>query len=95
MSGKRYKDTKIQRDKYRKYNQLDEIQEAMVVYIDNRAAGGGAIRRYDDENMELKRVILSKNYNITITPLYFVRSGGIDIHTRRHIEQGCKIYTNT
>ena len=27
---------KIQRDKYKKYNQLDEIQEAIVVYEENR-----------------------------------------------------------
>lgn len=53
---------KIQRDKYKKYNQLDEIQEAIVVYIDNKAAGGGAIRRYDDENMELKRVFVHPEY---------------------------------
>ena len=31
---------KIQRDRYKKYNQLDEIREAIVVYIDNRVAGG-------------------------------------------------------
>lgn len=52
----------IQRDKYKKYNQLDEIQEAIVVYIDNRVVGGGAIRRYDDDNMELKRVFVHTEY---------------------------------
>ena len=36
---------KIKREKYEKYNQLDEIQEAIVVYNDNKAVGGGAIRR--------------------------------------------------
>ncbi len=53
---------RIQRDKYKKYNQLDEIQEAIVVYKDNKAVGGGAIRRYDDENMELKRVFVHTEY---------------------------------
>ena len=53
---------KIKRDKYKKYNQLDEIQEAIVVYEDNRAVGGGAIRRYDDENIELKRVFVHPEY---------------------------------
>lgn len=48
----------IKRDKYKKYNRLDEIQEAIVVYEDNKAIGGGAIRRYDDENVELKRVFV-------------------------------------
>ena len=53
---------KIQRDKYTKYNQLDEIREAVAVYADNRLAGGGAIRRYDDKNMELKRVFVHPQY---------------------------------
>ena len=46
----------VQRDKYNKYNQLDEIREAIVVYEDNKPIGGGAIRRYNDEDIELKRV---------------------------------------
>ena len=53
---------KIKRDKYKKYNQLDEIKEAIVVYEDNKPIGGGAIRRYDDENIELKRVFVHAEY---------------------------------
>ncbi len=53
---------KIKRDKYKKYNQLDEIKEAIVVYADNKVVGGGAIRRYDDENIELKRVFVHNEY---------------------------------
>lgn len=53
---------KIERDKYKKYNQLDEIQEAIVVYDGNKAVGGGAIRRYDDESMEIKRVFVHTEY---------------------------------
>lgn len=53
---------KIKRDKYRKFNQLDEIQHAIVVYEGCRAIGGGAIRRYDDENIELKRVFVHTEY---------------------------------
>lgn len=53
---------KIKRDKYEKYNQLDEIQEAIVVYENNKVIGGGAIRRYDDENVELKRVFVHTGY---------------------------------
>lgn len=52
---------KIKRDKYKKYNQLDEIQEAIVVYKDNKAVGGGAIRKYDDENVELKECLCIRN----------------------------------
>ena len=49
---------KIKRDKYKKYNQ----SEAIVVYEDNKAVGGGAIRKYDDENIELKRVFVHTEY---------------------------------
>ncbi len=52
----------IKRDKYKKYNQLDEIQEAIVVYENNKAIGGGAVRKYDDENIELKRVFVHTEY---------------------------------
>ncbi len=52
---------KIKRDKYKKYNQLDEIKEAIVVY-EGKKAIGGAIRRYDDENVELKRVFVHTEY---------------------------------
>ena len=53
---------KIKRDKYKKYNQLDKISEAIVVYEDNKVVGGGAIRKYDDENIELKRVFVHTEY---------------------------------
>ena len=53
---------KIQRDKYKKFNLLDEIQEAIIVYEDNKVIGGGAIRRYDNENIELKRVFVHTEY---------------------------------
>lgn len=53
---------KIKRDKYKPYNRLDEIREAIVVYEDNKVIGGGAIRRYDEENMELKRVFVHPQY---------------------------------
>ena len=34
---------KIKRDKYKKYNQLDEISEAIVVYEDNKAVGAAQL----------------------------------------------------
>lgn len=49
---------KIQREKYNKYNQLDEIREAIVVYENDKPVGGGAIRRYSDEEIELKRIFV-------------------------------------
>ncbi len=53
---------KIKREKYRQFNQLDEIQHAYVVYEDHKAIGGGALRRYDDETVELKRVFVHPAY---------------------------------
>ena len=53
---------KIKRDKYTEVNQLDEINEAIVVYEGSKAIGGGAIRRYDDETVELKRVFIHTEY---------------------------------
>lgn len=53
---------KIKRDKYKKYNRLDEIKQAIVVYEDGKAIGGGAIRRYDEESVELKRVFIHTEY---------------------------------
>lgn len=53
---------KIKRDKYKKFNRIDEIQQAIVVYEGNKAVGGGAIRRYNDEDTELKRVFVHAEY---------------------------------
>jgi len=56
----------IKRDKYKQYNQLDEIKEAIVVYVDGEVAGAGAIREYqygDIENAtELKRVFIREYF---------------------------------
>ena len=48
----------IQRDKYAQYNLLDKIHEAIVVYRDGRPIGGGAIRHYEKDTVELKRVFV-------------------------------------
>lgn len=52
----------IQRDKYNKYNQLDEIQEVIVVYEGEKPIGGGAIRKYNDTDVELKRIFVHAEY---------------------------------
>ena len=62
MDLDRHVGRQIKREKYQKFNQLDEIREAIVVYDHGRAVGGGAIRRYDDENIELKRVFVHNEY---------------------------------
>ena len=56
----------IKRDKYKQYNRLDEIKEAIVVYVDGEVAGAGAIREYqygDIENAtEIKRVFVREEF---------------------------------
>lgn len=53
---------KIKRDKYSKYNKLDNIKEALVVYEDGKLIGGGAIREYAESDVELKRVFVHPAY---------------------------------
>ena len=48
----------IKRDKYAQFNMLDKINEAIVVYRDDKPIGAGAIRYYDDKTAELKRVFV-------------------------------------
>lgn len=48
----------IQREKYAKFNLTDKISEAIVIYEDGKPVGGGAIRKYDDDTTELKRVFV-------------------------------------
>lgn len=48
----------IKRDKYKQYNLLDNVHEAIVVYQDEKPIGGGALRAYDETAIELKRVFV-------------------------------------
>lgn len=48
----------IDRSKYTQYNLTDKITEAIVVYLDGKTVGGGAIRPYDEDTMELKRIFV-------------------------------------
>lgn len=53
----------IKRDKYSKYNKLDDIKEAIVIYEDGKPVGGGAIRKYNAENtVELKRIFVHPDH---------------------------------
>ena len=52
----------IKRDKYKQYNQLDDIREAIVVYHEGKPVGAGAIRHYDETTTELKRVFVRPDH---------------------------------
>lgn len=50
----------IQREKFAQYNLLDKINEAIVVYLDGKPVGGGGIRAYDGDTVELKRIFVKE-----------------------------------
>lgn len=56
----------IQRDKFNQYNQLDKIEQALVVYVDNAVAGAGTLRKYQysdiSDAVELKRIFVREEY---------------------------------
>ena len=43
------------------YNTLDTIKHVIVVYVDNKAVGCGAIRKYNQDTIEIKRMFVSEN----------------------------------
>ena len=50
------------RAQYIPYNSLDDIHDAFVVYDGDQAVGCAAIKRYDDESAEVKRVFIREEY---------------------------------
>ena len=56
----------IQRDKFTQYNQLDEIEHAVVAYEGDAVVGAGAIRKYQYSDIadatELKRVFVREEF---------------------------------
>ena len=52
---------KIKRDKFKKHNLLDEINEAIVVYSDNICVGAGALRKWETDIVELKRIFIQND----------------------------------
>ena len=52
----------FQRDQYSQFNQLDDIRNAVVVYVDGEPAAGGALKHFNDSTAELKRVFVRKEF---------------------------------
>lgn len=52
----------VQREKYAQYNTVEKISEALVYYIEDKPVACGAIRKYDDLSVELKRVFVMPEY---------------------------------
>ncbi|GAB6119592.1 GNAT family N-acetyltransferase [Dysgonomonas termitidis] len=45
----------------KQYNKLESIKHVVVAYIDKKAVGCGAIRKYDTDTIEVKRMFVSIN----------------------------------
>jgi len=43
---------------YHKYNKIDHINHAVVVYADNQPIGCGCFKRFDDNSVEMKRMFI-------------------------------------
>lgn len=43
---------------YEKYNQIDKIKHAIVIYADNKPVGCGCFKRFDDNTVEIKRMFV-------------------------------------
>lgn len=92
----------IQRDKYNKYNQLDEIKEAIVVYDGKKPIGAGAIRQYNSTTVELKRIFVHMQYQgkgvgtkLVSLLLEWARELGYDsiiLETGALLEEACAVY---
>lgn len=50
------------REKYKKYNHLDTMDEVLLAYDHETAVGCAALRRYSDEEAEVKRVFVREEY---------------------------------
>lgn len=44
--------------KYRPYNKVDMIRHVVLVYLNGKAVGCGAFKRYDDASVEIKRMFV-------------------------------------
>ncbi len=47
---------------YNQFNGLGAIKHCLVAYLNDQPVGCGAIKKYDEESMEIKRMYLKPNY---------------------------------
>lgn len=49
-------------DYYVQYNQVDDIKYVVIAYYDGDPTGCGALKRYDDATIEVKRMFVSREH---------------------------------
>jgi putative acetyltransferase len=47
---------------YNQYNKLDKIKHVLVAYLDNKPVACGALKEYDPDTMEVKRMFTLQEY---------------------------------
>ncbi len=50
------------RAKYIPYNKLDDIHDVVIAYDNDVPVGSASFKKYDEENAEVKRVFVKKEY---------------------------------
>ena len=50
------------RAEYIQYNRLEDIHDVVIAYDDDVPIGSASFKKYDDENAEVKRVFVKKEY---------------------------------
>ena len=65
------------RSEYIQYNKLDDIHDVVMAYDKDVPVGSASFKRYDDENAEVKRVFVKKEY----------RGQGISLELMKMLEE--------
>ena len=47
---------------YDQFNKVDKIKQVVIAVIDDNAVGCGAIKKFDDDSAEVKRMFVKKEY---------------------------------
>lgn len=47
---------------YDQYNKLDKIKNVVVAYVNDKPAGCGAFKKYDDQSVEIKRMYVHPDF---------------------------------
>lgn len=50
------------REKYKKFNHLDTMDDVIIAYAGDNAIGCAALRKYSEEDVEVKRVFVRETY---------------------------------
>lgn len=52
----------VQRDQYDLYNRLDDIHDAVLIYLEDRPVACGSFKRYNNSTAEIKRIFVREEY---------------------------------